>query len=292
MKVAKDCAERLWRFARGQEFSAEMDGFEIVSAYSNILQLIDPEASMDLCRPLEASFIQEIEWASWSAMTKERMAVGRSLSSAEHSLYSYETCLNLQPGALESLLSTHHAQRGRRLSLLELGAGLGIGFRELCDLPMIDKPLSRALTLPFLHCDQETLKTKSFSKLTMDDIYWDWEDPRQIVGSFMHLRPQRRVDCVLSVWSLSEYHPLGPVFGMLQGMTGLELGGLLITDLGPRKPELLELFLERGVLQELNDSLGEAHFAELPVGVQILARRPSIEECVALLKLTSLAPYF
>lgn len=274
---------------RGHEFSGLNDCFERVNAYDNILQLIDSEASMDRCRPLEASFIQELEWDCWSAMTKEGMAVGREISAAEHSLYSYEGCLNLQPGVFPPLLTAQGSRMGRPLSLLELGAGLGHAFRGLCELPVIDSDLSRALTLPFLHCDAASLKTRSFRTVTKNDIYWEWDDPRQIVGSFMHLRAVRRFDCVLSVWSLSEYHPLGPVFGMLQGMAALEVGGLFVTDLGPRKPELLELFLDRGILATLKDAEGVAHCAELPVGVQTLVRRPSLEESVGLLKLTTLA---
>lgn len=224
-------------------------------------------------------------------MTKEGMAVGRSISEGERSLYSYESCLNLKSGALRHFLEEEATRKGAPLSLLEFGVGLGHAFRDFCSWSVIDGDQSRGLTLPFLHCDEGALKTRSFDSISQEDVHWESKDPKITVGSCLHLRTTRSFDCVLSVWALSEYHPLGPIFGALQGIAAVKEGGLLITDLGPRKGELLDLFIEREILLQIPELIEKAHFSQISVGIQRLIKRPTMEEIIERLRGSRLDEY-
>jgi hypothetical protein len=193
--------------------------------------------------------------------------------------WNYSYIFYLRDGGVTKMLENHaDSISASTVSVLDLGAGVGLAFSDLLEKDVVCTRRSVALTLPTRQvpeCDHSNF----------------------LFGNLVFTAPRENVqfDAVMSAYGGIQYHPLcfndderGSRFGILHALQFMKVGGLLFQAACWQDEKSYDVLVKTGVLEKVRPydlAMGSLyHSKEVAEGIRTfggvyrLLRRPSYKE--------------
>lgn len=179
---------------------------------------------------------------------------------------SYEACASIEQGKIHELLKNYcELAEIKKASVIDFGCGQGNALGDLGKLSCIDPENIIGITMPLRYMDGKAPHvTKS-------------HNPNVKIANTLFLKLKQEFDIAFSIFGIRSYHPYGKEFGLLQMITALKEGGLLITAPDYESLQLIPELLKNDVLSQPK-RITEFKRGCWPPLAYILKRKPSHDE--------------